>query len=94
MAIKEVDASRFRSIGAIEQVQDEISMLSSLKHANIIALRSMHFAANTFYFVMDVASGGSLADYTAKQPNRCLAEEEARRIFLSITDALDYCHRR
>ena len=38
MAIKSVDASSFRSIAQIDQVQDEISVLSGLKHPNIIRL--------------------------------------------------------
>ena len=38
VAIKSVDASSFRSIAQIDQVQDEISVLSGLKHPNIIRL--------------------------------------------------------
>ena len=62
-----IGASNLRSIGQLEQLQDEITVLSSLHHPNIVRLREMHFsrATATFHFVMDLASGGSLADHTA-----------------------------
>jgi hypothetical protein len=39
VAVKSVDATRFRSIGEIEQVQEEMAVLSALKHPNIIRLQ-------------------------------------------------------
>lgn len=65
--MKSVDASSFRSIAQIDQIQDEISVLSGLKHPNIIRLQDMHFANNTFYFVMEYAAGGDLVGYVKKQ---------------------------
>lgn len=65
--MKSVDASSFRSIAQIDQIQDEISVLSGLKHPNIIRLLDMHFANNTFYFVMEYAAGGDLVGYVKKQ---------------------------
>ena len=38
MAIKTVDAARFRSISEVEQIQEETNVLASLKHPNIIRL--------------------------------------------------------
>lgn len=67
VAVKSVDASTFRSIAQIDQIQDEISVLSGLKHPNIIRLLDMHFANNTFYFVMEYAAGGDLVGYVKKQ---------------------------
>lgn len=67
VAVKSVDASNFRSIAQIDQIQDEISVLSGLKHPCIIRLLDMHFTNNIFYFVMEYASGGSLVDYVRKQ---------------------------
>ena len=37
--MKSVDATRFRSIGEIEQVQEEMAVLSALKHPSIIRLQ-------------------------------------------------------
>lgn len=89
-----VDASNFRSISQIEQVQEEISVLSTLKHPHIIRLMDMHFASNIFYFVMEYASGGSLVDFMRRQEGSKLSEETALRVFQQMVDAIDYCHRR
>ena len=70
--MKSVDASTFRSIAQIDQIQDEISVLSGLKHPNIIRLLDMHFANNTFYFVMEYAAGGDLVGYVKKQVETAL----------------------
>ena len=70
VAVKSVDASNFRSIAQIDQIQDEISVLSGLKHPCIIRLLDMHFTNNIFYFVMEYASGGCLVDYVRKQVGR------------------------
>ncbi|KAL3139144.1 hypothetical protein ABBQ32_005929 [Trebouxia sp. C0010 RCD-2024] len=94
VAIKSVDASNFRSIAQIDQIQDEISVLSGLKHPCIIRLLDMHFTNNIFYFVMEYAAGGCLVDYVKTQPGAKLGEEEAKRIFQQVLSAMDYCHRR
>ena len=67
VAVKSVDASNFRSIAQIDQIQDEISVLSGLKHPSIIRLLDMHFTNNIFYFVMEYAAGGCLVDYVKTQ---------------------------
>ena len=43
VAVKGVDGSRFRNIQEVEQIQEEMSVLSSLKHPNIIRLYDVHF---------------------------------------------------
>lgn len=60
VAVKTVDASRFRSISEIELVEDEIRALSSVKHDNIINLHEVIFKNHIFHFIMDFAAGGSL----------------------------------
>ena len=52
VAIKAVDASRFRSISEIEQIQEEMNVLSSLKHPHIIRLIEIHFINSVFFLVM------------------------------------------
>eukprot|EP00877_Chromochloris_zofingiensis_P009791 jgi/Chrzof1/5065/Cz15g10150.t1 len=94
VAVKTVDATRFRSIGEIEQIQEEIAVLANLKHPNIIRLLEVHFVNSMFFFVMEWASGGSLVRHIYSQENHCFNEQEAKRVFLQIIAALDYCHRR
>mmetsp|Transcript_33534 Transcript_33534/g.74200 ORF Transcript_33534/g.74200 Transcript_33534/m.74200 type:complete len:874 (-) Transcript_33534:546-3167(-) len=94
VAVKAVDASRFRSISEIEQIQEEMNVLSSLKHPNIIKLYEMQFINNVFFLIMEFASGGSLVKYIYSKERHCLDEDEAHRLFMQMASALDYCHRR
>jgi serine/threonine protein kinase len=52
VAVKSVDASKFRSISEIEQIQEEMNVLSSLTHPNIIRLIEIHFINSVFFLVM------------------------------------------
>lgn len=94
VAVKTVDASKFRSISDIEQMEEEMRVLATLKHPYIIRLFEVTYANNTFYLVMEYASGGSLVKYIYNHGKGFLEEPEARRIFQQITSAVDYCHRR
>lgn len=94
VAVKTVDASKFRSIADIEQMEEEMRVLSALKHPYIIRLLDVSFSNQTFFLVMEYASGGSLVKYIYNQDKHCLDENDGRRIFQQIASALDYCHRR
>lgn len=102
VAVKILDATRFRSISEIEQVQEEMSVLSQLKHPHIIRLYEVLFIANVFYLVMEFGSGGSLMSYVRGNGlpaagggrGRFLPEEDAQRLFLQMISAVDFCHRR
>ena len=64
-----VKANNLRSITQIEQIEEEMTLLSTLNHPNIVRLREMHFSrsTSTFSFVMDLADGGTLAEYLKTQ---------------------------
>ncbi|EFJ44410.1 hypothetical protein VOLCADRAFT_82801 [Volvox carteri f. nagariensis] len=97
VAIKSVDATRFRNITEIDQIQEEMSVLSSLKHPNIIRLYDVHFQSNTFFLIMEFAGNGSLVHFmhTHGDPvKHSLDEATAARVFVQMVSALDYCHRR
>nr|BAU61590.1 AMP-activated protein kinase [Gonium pectorale]BAU61613.1 AMP-activated protein kinase [Gonium pectorale] len=96
VAVKGVDATRFRSITEIDQIQEEMSVLSSLKHPHIIRLYDVHFQNNTFFLVMEFAGGGSLVHFARSQDpvHQRVDEATAARLFTQIVSALEYCHRR
>nr|AML79213.1 putative LOV domain-containing protein [Volvox aureus] len=97
VAVKGVDATRFRNITEIDQIQEEMSVLSSLKHPNIIRLFDVHFQSNTFFLVMEFAGNGSLVQFmrTHGDPvKHSLEETTAARVFVQMVSALEYCHRR
>lgn len=95
--MKSVDATRFRNIAEIDQIQEEMSVLASLKHPHIIRLFDVHFQNNTFFLVMEFAGGGSLVHFMRHHGDpvrHCLDEATAGRVFVQMISALDYCHRR
>ncbi len=67
VAIKEIDAGNFRNISQIEQIQEEINVLSNLKHANIIHLLDSIFIGKMVYVIMEYVAGGSLMDFVTSQ---------------------------
>ena len=67
VAIKEIDAGNFRNISQIEQIQEEINVLSNLKHANIIHLLESIFIGKMVYVIMEYVAGGSLMDFVNSQ---------------------------
>lgn len=68
MAIKRLSSTGFRSIAEVEQVQEEMHVLSQLKHPHIIELYdSIKSPDHSWLLVMEYAAGGTLADCQAKQ---------------------------
>lgn len=67
VAIKEIDAGNFRNISQIEQIQEEINVLSNLKHPNIIHLLESIFIGKMVYVIMEYVAGGSLMDFVNSQ---------------------------
>lgn len=81
------------SVGALEQLQEEVAALSSLRHRHIIRLLSMQLLGHSICFIMEHASGGTLKQLLDRRPGRTLPESEALRLFGQIVAAVDYCHR-
>eukprot|EP00899_Mesostigma_viride_P000607 jgi/Mesvir1/10547/Mv21778-RA.2 len=92
VAIKSVDTAAFRSVGEIDQINDEIRILETIKHPNVISLLEVLYINEVIFFVMEYASGGSLVSRI--RANEGLSESEVRTFFKQIVSALDFCHRR
>ena len=60
VAIKCIDCRRFRSILEIQAVQEEIALLSSLRHRFIVRLLGVHLTPSHIHFAMEHAGGGTL----------------------------------
>ncbi len=58
-----MNAGNFRNISQIEQIQEEINVLSNLKHPNIIHLLESTFIGKMVYVIMEYVAGGSLMDH-------------------------------
>ncbi|KAF8893426.1 kinase-like domain-containing protein [Infundibulicybe gibba] len=71
----------------------EISIMETLKHPNICALKEVFFEKNNdINLVLELISGGDLLDYIIK--NNGISELDAKHITYQICDALAYIHAR
>ena len=79
----QVSASRSR-------LTREIAILRRLRHPNLVMLRDVLASRDKVYVVMEFVAGGELFDRVAAEGP--LPENEARRLFQQLADALAYCH--
>ncbi len=69
----------------------EAQTFAHLSHPNIVPIYDVGEREGIAYFVMALASGGSLAALLAREPRQPL--DEVRRLLIEIADALDFAHR-
>ena len=90
-AIKQIDTSDF-SNEDLYNISRENLILCSMKHKNVIRCHNSFAHNNKYYTVMDFAEGGELT-YLLKDKGE-LKEEEAKKIFKQIYEAVCYIHSR
>lgn len=92
VAIKIIDKHMVMENNLIFQVQREIRTMKLLHHPNIVRIHEVIGTKTKIYIVMEYVSGGQLSDkmsYVKK-----LDEQDARKHFQQLIDAVDYCHGR
>lgn len=82
--------------GFIQRFEEEVALLSSLDHPNIIKIYNISFAQGLYFIVTDcvvddMGETTSLAKYVMGL-RRSLEEDELYHILTQIADALDYAH--
>ena len=91
-ALKVMDKGKIRASGMGEQIKKEISIMQTLRHANIIQLIEVLASSTSIYLVLELVTGGELFDVIVEQGR--LEEDEARRYFRQLVSGLSYCHER
>lgn len=91
VAIKVIDKEKVLKVGLIDQIMREISIMRLVRHPNIVELYEVMATKSKIYFVMEYAKGGELFNKVA---NGKLREEEARKYFQQLINAVDFCHSR
>ena len=90
-AIKQIDTSNF-SNEDLYNISRENLILRSMIHKNVIRCYDSFAHNNKFYTVMDFAEGGELT-YLLRDKGP-LSEDEAKKIFKQIYEAVCYIHSR
>ena len=85
--------NKFVAIKALkktESVQQEVKMMQSLKHENIVQFFEVIETSQKVYIVMEFIKGGDLLEkITTEGP---MAEEQAKKVFAEIIKAVGFCH--
>jgi calcium-dependent protein kinase len=72
----------------------ELKLLKDVDHANIVRLFSVYESPSFMYFIMELCLGGHLGNLIARQPNKFLDEEWAKRLCKQILSAVSHIHSR
>ena len=88
-AIKQIDTTNF-SNEDLYNISREYMILRSMMHKNVIKCYDSFAHNNKFYTVMDFAEGGELS--TLLKEKGVLTEQDSKKIFKQIYDAVCYIH--
>ncbi|XXG45728.1 hypothetical protein AAC387_Pa02g0726 [Persea americana] len=74
----------------VDQIKREISIMKIVRHPNIVRLHEVLSSRTKIYIILEFITGGELFDKIVSQGR--LRENESRRYFQQLIDAVDYCH--
>lgn len=76
----------------IEYIREEIKILSSLDHPNIIKYYETYESPKYMYLVMEYCGGGELFDRITKSKDEKFDEKQAAIIMKKLLSAINHCH--
>ncbi|CAA7394018.1 unnamed protein product [Spirodela intermedia] len=92
VAIKILDKEKILKHKMISQIKREISTMKLIEHPNVIRMFEVMASKTKIYLVLEFVTGGELFDKIVCHGR--LKEDEARKYFQQLINAVDYCHSR
>nr|CAD1829022.1 unnamed protein product [Ananas comosus var. bracteatus] len=92
VAIKILDKEKVLKHKLVEQIKREISIMKLIKHPNVVRLHEVMGSKSKIFIVLELVTGGELFDIIDNYGR--MREDEARRYFQQLINAVDYCHSR
>ncbi|XP_047946408.1 CBL-interacting serine/threonine-protein kinase 23-like [Salvia hispanica] len=92
VAIKILDKEKVLKHKMIDQIKREIATMKLIRHPNVIRMYEVMASKTKIFIVMEFITGGELFDKIASRGR--LKEDEARKYFQQLVNAVDYCHSR
>jgi calcium/calmodulin-dependent protein kinase I len=71
-------------------LRQEVDILRSLKHRNIVRCLDFFEEPKQFYVILEIVMGGELFDRIVKKQN--YNEKEARDLVVTVLDSIKYIH--
>lgn len=90
VAVKVLAKSTILEHKMVDQIKREISIMKIVRHPNIVRLHEVLASQTKIYIVLEFVTGGELFDKIVHQPK--LPENECRRYFQQLIDAVAHCH--
>ncbi|KAF9929422.1 NUAK SNF1-like kinase 2 [Linnemannia zychae] len=90
VAVKILEKAQFKSEQQRLHATREARLMATLRHPNIVDVKTVMEDDYRILIVMENLTGGELFDYISNKGS--LDEKEARRIFHQIVLAIHYCH--
>lgn len=88
--MKILEKAQFKSEQQRLHATREARLMATLRHPNIVDVKTVMEDDYRILIVMENLTGGELFDYISNKGS--LDEKEARRIFQQIVLAIHYCH--
>ncbi|XWS71297.1 hypothetical protein CRYUN_Cryun03dG0126300 [Craigia yunnanensis] len=92
VALKILDREKVLKHKMAEQIKREIATMKLIKHPNVVRLYEVMGSKTKIFIVLEFVTGGELFDKIVNQGR--MREDEARRYFQQLINAVDYCHSR
>ncbi|CAL5198639.1 unnamed protein product [Lathyrus oleraceus] len=92
VAIKVMAKSTILKHRMVEQIKREISIMKIVRHPNIVRLHEVLASETKIYIILEFVMGGELYDQIVQQVK--LSENESKRYFQQLIDAVAHCHKK
>ncbi|XP_057416707.1 CBL-interacting serine/threonine-protein kinase 24 isoform X3 [Lotus japonicus] len=92
VAIKIMDKTTILKHRMVEQIKREISIMKIVRHPNIVRLHEVLSSQTKIYIILEFVMGGELYDRIVQRGK--LSEDESRRYFQQLIDAVAHCHKK
>ncbi|KAL0534875.1 hypothetical protein IC582_029173 [Cucumis melo] len=92
VAIKILDKEKVLKHKMISQIKREISTMKLIRHPNVIRMIEVMASKTKIYIVLEFVTGGELFDKIVSRGR--MKEDETRKYFQQLINAVDYCHSR
>lgn len=90
IAIKTYDKSKLKDPAHWKRVHSEIKIMEQVSHPRIARMYEAVETPKRMHLIMECLDGGNLCSYV--KAKRRLSEDESRRIFFQILQAIEYLH--
>lgn len=92
VALKILDKDKVLKHKMAEQIRREIATMKLIRHPNVVRLYEVMGSKTKIYIVLEFVTGGELFDKIVNHGR--MKEDEARKYFQQLINAVDYCHSR